>query len=151
MHTVFFNWDTVESLISMSHIHTDRHTGKWTYYRCPQNFDIVPNSLSQLKHIECTVLIVNRYCKCKTTYPDPEKLWINIELFFFFPGTFCPRRAWGRPSRATPPSRARTSTCSSWWTSDGRKDRPVMSTLIILVSSKMKTKLRESCNLLSNF
>ena len=33
---VFFNWDTVKILISMSHIHTDRHTDKRTYYIVPE-------------------------------------------------------------------------------------------------------------------
>ena len=32
IQAVFLNWDAVEFLISMSHIHKGRHTDKRTYY-----------------------------------------------------------------------------------------------------------------------
>ena len=54
LHAVSFNWETVECFISISHIRTDIRTHGHT--TCPHNFDIVPISLSQLKHTECTQL-----------------------------------------------------------------------------------------------
>ena len=38
IHPVWFNWDTVKFLISLSYFptYTDRHTDKWTYYMSPE-------------------------------------------------------------------------------------------------------------------
>ena len=55
LHTIWWAWD---SGISMSHIHTDRHTDKRK--SMSQNFDIVPQWLSHAHHTACIPLKLSK-------------------------------------------------------------------------------------------
>ena len=63
----------------MSHIHTDRHTDRRTYY-ISQNVDIVPLSMSHLDHKACTgsnfVLCFISCCLKLIILPFPGVPWL---------------------------------------------------------------------------
>ena len=60
------------------HIHTDIQINRRT--TCPQNFDIVPISLSQLKHTACTV--GEARCPCPETLAKRFSVSVRVILNF---------------------------------------------------------------------